>query len=111
VEEEVTRHEHWLPPLRCDQTVSFLLPLIPTIGFLFSDVSRALWVTVLEEQLMASCREVERAHPQEGPSGESRHHGAVPRARLGLASMDDQATTAEADMAIMKMKGSLRRCD
>jgi hypothetical protein len=64
--------------------VSFLLLLIPTARFLFSNSNGTLWIVVLEEQLAVFCPETKGAHPREGPSGESRHQGVAPETRHGV---------------------------
>lgn len=65
---------------------------------------------MLEEQLAMSHCEVEGARPWEGLSGENHHLGKASRARRGLVLMNDLVATAEATVATMKMRGSLRGC-
>ena len=57
-----------------------------------------------------SHHEEEEAHPQDGPSGENRHPGALPEPGMGLVSTDDLVATGEATVVIMKMGGSFRGC-
>lgn len=80
------KHGRRLPPLGCERMVGLLLPLIPTVGFLLFDLNGVLLIVVLEEQLMASRREVEEARPWEGFSGEDHRQGTTSKAQRGASS-------------------------
>jgi hypothetical protein len=86
---------------------SFLLPLIPIVGFLFSGFSGILSVAVLEEHLVASRHEVEGAHLREGFSGKDHHEAWLPKPGGGLILVDDSIAATEATTAIVRVKGGL----
>jgi hypothetical protein len=63
-----------------------------------------LWFVVLEEQLLASHREVGEACPQGGPLGGTTSKVWPPEPGRELASLGDSAAAVEAAAVIMKTK-------